>query len=115
MSSSTLSSGIALLFVFVLSYLCGLLFKIKADKFYRPFHFAGGFLAFMFTHSLVSNKILCLFSVILIGIGWEIYEWGFWKFLVKRRSEKPEKKDTINDLVMDLSGGFLAFLLTSLV
>lgn len=111
MNISTVSSGIGLLFVFVLSYICAWVFKIRADKFYKPFHFAGGFLVFVFSNSLITNKFLCLVLVVMVGIAWEIYEWAFWKILSKRKIDRPRRKDTINDLIMDFIGGATAFIL----
>lgn len=115
MNISTIYSSIALVFVFVLSYTCGWAFKIRSDKFYRPFHFTGGFLTYVLADSLSFNQITGLILVIFVGIAWEIYEWVFWKYLSKRKIDKPRKKDTTDDLIMDFVGGLSALILTGLI
>lgn len=75
----------------------------------------GGFLVYIFVNSLLKIKLLSLFLVVIVGIAWEIYEWLLWKFIFKRRLEKPQKKDTIDDLIKDFLGGLSALIITSLL
>jgi len=112
---STTYSAFALLFVFILSYTCDWVFKIRSDKFYRLFHFAGGFLIYILADSLSIGKIAGLIFVVLVGIAWEIYEWAFWKYISKTNIDRPKKKDTTNDLIMDFVGGLSALILTGLI
>jgi len=111
----TILSLAALFFLYILSYACSYVFKIYSNKFYRIFHFAGGYLIYVFINSLVKNWLLSLFGVIVIGILWEIYERVFWKYISRRKRDRPQKKDTTDDLFMDFLGGISAFVLTDLV
>ena len=111
----TFYSFITLVFLYFLSYICSYLFKIRSNKFYKWFHFAGGFLIYIFVNSLINNQLLSLFIVILVGIAWESYEWLLWKFIFKRKFEKPGKKDTTDDLIKDFLGGLTAFAVTELI
>lgn len=113
--NTTLDSFIALIFLYFLSYISCYLFKIHSNKFYRWFHFAGGFLIYIFVNSLINNSLLSLFITILVGIAWEIYEWLLWKFILKRKLDKPGKKDTTDDLIKDFLGGLTAFAVTELI
>lgn len=114
MSSITLYSLIGLVSLLILSYICGLVFKIHSNKFYRYFHLLGGALSFIFVNSIIQNLFLSLISVFIIGIAWEIFEWFQWKYLLKKDVFKPRKRDTVNDLVLNLLGA-LFILLTYLV
>ena len=107
----TLWSFIILLFLYIAANVCWHLFKIINNNFYKPFHFAGGFFIYVFLESILRNKLLSLFLVIIVGIAWEIYEWLLWKYVFKRKKDKPQKKDTTNDLFMDLAGGVTASLI----
>ena len=115
MNISTTFTVIALVFVFVLSQICGYIFNIRADKFYKSFHFTGGFLTYILGDSLSLNKIAGLIFVVFVGIAWEIYEWALWKYLSKKNIDRPRKKDTTNDLTMDFVGGLSALILTGLI
>lgn len=70
---------------------------------------------YIFINSLVKNWLLSLSGVIIVGILWEIYEWIFWKHISRRKRDKPQKKDTTDDLFMDFLGGLSAFVLIDLV
>jgi hypothetical protein len=111
----TLYSFVALTFLYFLSYVCSYLFKIRSDKFYKWFHFAGGYLIYIFTNSLINNWLISLIITIFVGIAWEIYEWLSWKYIFKRKLEKPQKKDTIDDLIKDFLGGLSAFGVNQLI
>lgn len=111
----TLYSFFALVFLYFLSYISYYLFKIHSNKFYKWFHFAGGYLTYILVNSLMGNWLLSLIAVVLVGIAWEIYEWLLWKYILKRKSEKPQRKDTLDDLFKDFLGGLSAFALTQLV
>lgn len=113
--NTTAYSFIALVFLYFLSYACSYLFKIRSNKFYKWFHFAGGYLIYIFVNSLINNWMLSLFLTILVGIFWEIYEWLLWRYILKRRFEKPQKKDTTDDLIKDFLGGLSAFAISQLV
>lgn len=111
----TLYSGIALVLLYVLAYVCNLAFKISSDRFYSPFHFLGGFLTFIFLNSLIQKTLISLILVVLVGILWEIYEWLLWKFVNRKFFARPKKKDTTSDLIFDLLGGLTALILISLI
>ena len=111
----TTLSFLALILLYALANICDRVFNIHSNKFYKMFHFAGGFFVYIFINSLISNKLVSLFGVILVGVVWEIYEWLFWKYVSKRKIDKPQKKDTTNDLFMDFWGGTSALILTSLL
>ena len=86
-------------------------FKIHSDKFYVIFHFAGGALSFLLFLNLFNNKLLAFFLVLVIGILWEIHEWILWKLSIKTKLYKPKSKDTICDLVMDISGALIFYVI----
>lgn len=111
----TILSLAALFSLYLLSYVCGYVFKIYSNKFYGIFHFAGGYLMYIFINSLVKNWLLSLSGVVIVGILWEIYEWIFWKYISRRKRDKPQKKDTTNDLFMDILGGITSLALTRLI
>lgn len=108
-------SFLALVFLYFLSYTSCYLFKIRSNKFYKWFHFAGGYLIYVFIDSIINNRLLSLFVVILVGIAWEVYEWLLWKYILKSKFQKPQKKDTTDDLIKDFLGGLTAFAVSELV
>lgn len=111
----TIYSGIALAALYVLAYICDLVFKIHTDKFYSPFHLMGGFLVFVFLNSFIQNKAVSLALVIVVGILWEIYEYILWKLFKGKPFKRPKKKDTTYDLIFDFIGGLTSLILTTLI
>jgi len=97
-----------LILLFALAQITTFVFKISRNRFYSPFHFAGGFLAALFSFSFVGNYLLALLLTIAIGVLWETYEYLFWKFVLKKKKFKPEREDTIQDIVLDFLGGITA-------
>jgi|SRR3989344_3538792 len=88
------------------------IFKIYNNRFYRIFHFIGGALVYLLFFNLTQNRLLSLVLVLVVGILWEIHEWVLWKFFLKKRVYKPEKKDTLDDLLMDFLGGLLFYIVS---
>jgi hypothetical protein len=109
----TLFSFLVLLFLYIAANVSWRFFKITSNNFYKPFHFMGGFFVYIFIESVLKNKLLSLFLVVIVGILWEIYEWLLWRYILKRKRDKPQKKDTTNDLFMDLAGGVIAVIVFS--
>jgi hypothetical protein len=102
-------------FIFLVNFL--------ANKFYwyfsiwwfdMPMHFLGGFwigLAFVFLFppkdSSMTSVFKIIFFVLLIGVGWEVFEIFFNNYL----AQNPfNMLDTISDVFFDLSGGLCAIL-----
>lgn len=100
-------TGTGLFVLFVVSEICGHILKIKSQKFYMPFHFTGGVLTFLFLNSFIKNLVLSVLFVFIVGVLWEIYEWLRWKYFLKEKMYKPEKGDTLNDLVLDIVGAIV--------
>lgn len=111
----TALSGLTLIFLFLFSYFCGFILKITSDKFYQPFHFAGGFLVFVFIDSFINNRGLSLILSVGIGIVWEIYEWLLWRYVLKKKLYKPKGADTKDDLIKGFLGGITALILKVLL
>jgi hypothetical protein len=101
-----------LITLFILSEICGQVFKIRNNSFYRIFHFTGGCLTFLFLFSMIPNTILCLILTEIVGVFWEIYEWIRWKYFGRKKIDRPQKKDTLEDLVLDFTGGVFALIFT---
>ena len=111
-----------LIALFVLAQFAGFVLKIRSDGFYKPFHFAGGFLTAVLMFAVI-NKISAgqilfgdlaayvLSLTVIVGILWEIYEWLLWRYFLKVKKLKPQRADTINDLMLDFLGGALAILI----
>lgn len=108
------ASLVGLILLFVLAEICGGVLKIRRNSFYRLFHFTGGCLTFLFFFSLIPNPILCLILTETVGILWEIYERIRFKLSPKKKVKKLGRKDTIEDLVLDMAGGIFGFLFTSI-
>lgn len=77
-------------------------------------HFLGGFwlgLASIYLFSIKENSLKSilkiLFIVLLIGIGWEVFEIYIDKFITQNSFDFL---DTISDLLFDLLGGLSAIL-----
>ena len=101
--------GIASLYL--LSLLCGYIFKINNDNFYAPFHFTGGLLFGTFWLSITNNAFLSVILTFAVGLLWEVYEQIVWKTLIKKKRLRPGKQDTINDLILDTLGAVVAVFL----
>lgn len=109
-NSILLASSIGLILLFILAEVCGEILKIRKNSFYRLFHFTGGALTFLFFFSLIPNTILCLILTETVGVLWEIYEWIRWKLSPKKKLNKLERKDTIEDLILDMGGAIFGLL-----
>ena len=107
--------ALALLALFVLAYTGGLLLNLHNNDFFSHFHFVAGFLTTILFFLLFKNYILALSLTVGIGIVWEFYEVVSWKYLIKKKSFKPERKDTIEDIILDFIGGLLALVILVLV
>lgn len=106
-----------------------LLIQILATKFFwyysmwyfdMPMHFLGGLWSGLFLIWLLSYKDLSnepkvklifkiLFGVLLIGIGWEVFEFSANNFFA-RDLFVANPLDSISDIFFDLSGGVVAIL-----
>lgn len=100
-----------MLFVFALAEISSFVFKIRTNIYYSFFHFVGGGLTYLFLLSIINNNIVSLIGVLVVGILWEIHEWILWKYILKKKRYKPEKKDTLNDIVLDIFGGLTVYFL----
>ena len=105
----TILAGMAALFV--AAEVCSFVFKIHAEKFYRIFHFAGGALTYLLFLNLTQNRLLSLGLVFGTGVLWEIHEWVLWKFFLKKKVYKPGGRDTKDDLLMDVLGALLFYII----
>lgn len=100
---------ISLLGLFVTAEAASFIFKVHSQRFYVVFHLAGGALVYLLFWNLIQNPFLSLFLVFVVGVLWEIHEWLLWKFFLKKKIYKPGGKDTLNDLLMDVLGAFLVY------
>jgi len=85
--------------------------NIRNEKFFNYFHFSGGLVLTLFFFSFVGNYSLSLLLTFVTGIVWEVYEWASWKYFLKKKKYKPMKKDTKNDLILDMVGGVVAIVI----
>ena len=106
-----LSSLLGLAALFSLSQVTAYFFKFTRNSFYSPFHFAGGFMLAFFYFGFLGNYLTVVFLILITGLLWEIYEYLLWKFILKSAKFKPERQDTINDLLLDLMGGVAGLLI----
>jgi hypothetical protein len=108
MANLQLVSTLGLILLFVLAQISTFKFNIIRNRFYAPFHFAGGFLVGTLLFSLTGNYIYTVFGTIGVGFLWEVYEYLLWRFVLKEDRFKQEKMDTIADIVLDFAGGLTA-------
>ncbi len=104
-------SFIGLVLLFIIAEVCSSVLNIRSNSFYNYFHFTGGALTFIFIFSLTGNHILSLLATEAVGILWEIYEWARWKFFQKKKIYQPELTDTRNDLLLDLFGAIVMYVM----
>jgi len=109
--SLVIASLLGLISLFVLAQLATFIFKITRNRFYSLFHFAGGFLVSTLLFRLSGNYLYAIFGTLGIGVLWEIYEYLLWRFVQKDDKFKQERKDTINDIVLDFLGGITAIVI----
>ncbi len=107
-------SFLGLVIIFTVANISGFMLNIRNDKFFNYFHFLGGLVVTLFFFSFTSNYTQALFLTLLTGILWEVYEWVSWKYFLKKKKYKPMKKDTRNDLILDMVGGMVAILILAL-
>ncbi len=105
--SLRLASLLGLILLFALAQIATFAFKITRNRFYSPFHFAGGFLVATYLLSLYGNYTYAILGTIVVGVLWEVYEYFLWKILKDDRL-KQERRDTIYDIVFDFLGGLTA-------
>lgn len=100
-----------MLLIYVIAEVSSFVFKIYTNSYYSVFHFVGGGLTYLLFLSITRNVILSLVGVLIVGILWEIHELILWKYFLRKRVYKPERKDTRNDIVLDVLGGFVVYIL----
>lgn len=106
--SLMVASLLGLISLFALAQITTFVFKITRNRFYAPFHFAGGLLLAIFFFSLFGSYTFALLATLGTGVLWEVYEYLLWKFVLKKKKFKPERKDTVQDIVLDFLGGVTA-------
>lgn len=107
--------ALVLVVLFILAHVSSLLLNLHNNDFFSHFHFVAGFLVTVLFFLLFKNYILALVLTVCIGVIWEFYEWVSWKYFIKKKSFKPERKDTIEDIILDFVGGLLALVILALV
>lgn len=122
-----LSASLAgLILLFALSLLTTHVLGIRRDRFYRPFHFAGGFLSALLAIGLINAIVpgqfssgaiivLVLLFTLIVGLLWETYEWVQWRLFLKDTWRRPTLRDTTDDLGMDILGAIAALLVAALL
>jgi len=108
MDNLKIASLIGLILLFVLAQIATFVFKITRDHFYRPFHFAGGFLTASLIYSINPNILIVILGTLLVGVLWEVYEYMLWRFILKDDRFKQEREDTIEDIALGFLGGLAA-------
>lgn len=106
-----LFSLLGLVIIYILSNICGFVLNIRSNRFFTIFHFAGGLLTALFFFSFFNNYLFVLILTVVTGVFWEVYEWLLWKYVLKKKQFKPERQDTINDIIVDILGAIVALLL----
>lgn len=106
-----LVSTLGLILLFVLAQISTFKFNIIRNRFYAPFHFAGGFLVSSLLFSLTGNFIYAVFGTLGVGFLWEVYEYLLWRFVLHEDRFRQEKMDTIADVVLDFAGGLTAVII----
>lgn len=106
---------LALLALFLLSYISSLLLNLHNNDFFSHFHFVAGFLSTILFFLMFKNYFLALLLTVGTGVLWEFYELVSWRYLIKKKSFKPERKDTIEDIILDFTGGLLALVILALI
>ena len=104
-------SLVGLMVLFIGANASNLVFKIRDERYYGVYHFAGGFLMTLFLFSVFGDKWLALALAVVTGLLWEVYEWLLWKYFLKKKKYKPQRQDTINDLFLDFLGGLTAVMI----
>ena len=111
MNVPTIAIFLIVLLIYIVAEVSSFVFKIYTNSYYSVFHFVGGGLTYLLLLSITKNTILSLVGVLVVGILWEIHELILWKYFLKKRIYKPEKKDTRNDIILDLLGGVVVYIL----
>lgn len=107
MSSSTLQILVLMVVLYILAEISNLVFKIHSNKYYSIFHFVGGALSYLLFFSIFNSKMISFIGVFVIGVSWEVHELLIWKHVFKKKLYKPERKDTLNDIIVDISGALV--------
>ncbi len=83
-----------------------------------PMHFLGGVIIGLGTQTALFRRVMpirvetiwmCLVVVFAVGIAWEIFEWWF-----VLADAVNYKLDTLSDLVFDLMGGTVGYMIATL-
>jgi hypothetical protein len=111
MNISTTTVFLMMLGLYIAALISTYIFKIYSNKYYSVYHFVGGGLTYLLILGITKSSLISLAGVLVVGIVWEIHEWILWKYFLKKRVYKPEKKDTRNDLIFDILGAITAFTL----
>lgn len=110
----TMYSFIGLVTLVATSYITTFVFNIFNDRFYSYFHLLGGIFGVIFFYTITRNYLFSIVLTEILGIGWEILEWGQWKLILKKKKYKPRFGDTRNDLFVDLAGSLSGVTLMAL-
>lgn len=111
---------VLILFLFFVLSLCPSSFGKKYSWVFPLLHFFTGFLLAFLFNKYFGNKIAVLFLVFCVGLLWEIYEIAvdkikFLKNVFKKYLNIADTslslKDTLADLVLDISGAILFLLI----
>ncbi|HNW71511.1 MAG TPA: hypothetical protein PKZ36_02590 [Candidatus Paceibacterota bacterium] len=102
-----------ILFIFVLNFLAMKFYWYSSIWWFdMPMHLLGGFwigitlIWFLSLKNLsLKNVIIVILGVLLVGIGWEIFEISVDKIVT---GNVFNVLDTMSDICFDLSGGFLS-------
>jgi len=82
-------------------------YKKKGNWFSRIMHFFGGFFVVMFWSGFIQNFWQILFFTFLTGVFWEIGEYFYGVYKLKKfgtNKYMTETRDTIEDLFFDILG-----------
>ena len=85
-------------------------YKKKGNWFSRTMHFFGGFLVAMFWSGFIRYFPLIITFTFLVGVFWEIVEYFYGIYKLKKfgtREGMIETRDTIEDLICDVTGSII--------
>lgn len=93
-------------------------YQRKGNWFSRIMHFFVGFFVAVFWSSFTRYFPLVVVLTFLVGVFWEIAEYFYGVYKLKKfgtRGYMIETKDTIEDLICDISGAYVAVLALSYI
>lgn len=102
-------------FILILNFLAGKFYWYSLIWYFDMImHFLGGFWVgflalYFFSPKMLSSRSIAivLFSVLLVGVGWEVFEFIFYNYIA---TNSFNVLDSLSDIFFDLAGGVFSII-----